>query len=182
MGPHPTTAGRGTRTASPARRSRVLATAALALALSATACAAPTSTEGTPGSAAADLAASVAAQSPAPPPAPAPSLDPVPAPGTVTVAPGPFVDRVSLEGLALSGDQVTGTLDMVRDVSEVLALEVQVDAYDTSGALLGTQTWVADPASTEEHHTTEGVQDLPLAIAAPGAASAVLSIPVLVNE
>ena len=179
MGPSATAAGRGTRTASPARRSRALVVAAVAVAVSAACSPAP---EAAPSTTAPDLAASVATQPPAPPPAPAPTLDPVPAPGTVAVAPGPFVDRVRLEGLALAGDRVTGTLDVVSDVSEVLALEVQVDSYDASGALLGTQTLVVDPESTEEHHTTAGVQDLPLAVAAPGATSAVLSIPVLVNE
>jgi hypothetical protein len=100
----------------------------------------------------------------------------------VTIAPGPFTDRVRLEGLALSQGQVSATLDVVSDVSELIALEVQVDAYDATGALLGSERQVVDPDAAEAYHSTAGIQDLPIAVPAPGAASAVLSIPVLVNE
>jgi hypothetical protein len=37
------------------------------------------------------------------------------------------------------------------------------------------------PEQTEAFHSTAGISDLPIAVPAAGAASAVLSIPVLVN-
>lgn len=133
------------------------------------------------GSSTAERAAAVAVQPPATP-QPAASVSPVPPAGTVTVADGPFTDSVVLDALELRDGTLTGTVDVVSDVSELLALEVQVDAYDPGGALLGSARQVVDPEDAEEHHTTAGVVDLPLVVAAPGAASVVLSVPVLVNE
>ena len=130
----------------------------------------------------AGLAASVARETPAAPAAAPAELSPVPPAGTVTVQPGPFTDRVRLEGLALADGQVSGTLDVVSDVSELLALEVQVDAYDATGALLGSARMVVDPAEAEEFNSTAGIQDLPVTVPATGASSAVVRIPVLVNE
>lgn len=142
-----------------------------------------------PGPDAAAAAAAVATQSPAAPAPPAPTIGAGAPAGTVDVQPGPFVDRVRLTELRLAGGAVTGVLDVVSDVSEVINLEVQVDFYDGAGALLGSDRAVFDTAATEEFHTTAGVVGLPFSAEVTGPRvresevnSAVLSIPALVNE
>ncbi len=129
-------------------------------------------------------AASVAIQSPdVERPAPA-TLAVNQPPGTVTLQPGPFDDRVRIRGARLSGDRVTASLDVVSDVSELIALEIRVDFYDTSGTLIGTGRQQDDAKDSERYHGTGGVRGLPVTVRSPGrgASSAVLSIPVLVNE
>ena len=117
-------------------------------------------------------AASVAIQSPdVERPAPA-TLAVNQPPGTVTLQPGPFDDRVRIRGARLSGDRVTASL------------EIRVDFYDTSGTLIGTGRQQDDAKDSERYHGTGGVRGLPVTVRSPGrgASSAVLSIPVLVNE
>lgn len=130
----------------------------------------------------------------APPPA---RLQDVPGavPGAVVLSDGPFSDRVRLDGAALSttGSAVTGALVVTSDVSELLELTVTAWFYDAGGALVGTgqQVLDAEPHSDAEHGAEHGVatrvegEPVVLDVRAPAgvrAASAVLSVPVLVNE
>ncbi len=74
-------------------------------------------------------------------------------------------------------------VDVTSDVSDVLALELVADFYDGAGRLLGSGR---AEHSDEEMHGTPG-QPLDLVVPADRAwsarvASAVLSVPVLVNE
>ncbi|QTE28268.1 hypothetical protein [Pengzhenrongella sicca] len=139
---------------------------------------------------AAASAAAVARQAPADEEAPAATVAPGAAAGSVEVLPGPFVERLRLSALALSepdaggAQTVTGQLDVVSDVSEVIALEVRVDCYDAAGALLGSGRQVLDSAATEQFHSAAGVIGVPLSVSCPAGAahSAILSVPVLVNE
>lgn len=129
-----------------------------------------------------DLAADVARLTPDEPVAAPDELDPVPPAGTVALVPGPFDDRLAVNDPALVEGRVTATVDVVSDVSELLALELDVAWYDEEGALLGSTREVVDPDDAEAFHTQAGIVGLPIDVAAPGAASATLSIPVLVNE
>lgn len=130
----------------------------------------------------------------APPPA---RLDGVPGatPGAVTLPDGPFTDRIRLDGVGLAedGSAVTGALVVTSDVSELLELEVTAWFYDAAGRLVGTGEQVVDAAPhTDAEHgeqhgyapRTEG-EPVALQLRAPQGArahSAVLSVPVLVNE
>lgn len=104
--------------------------------------------------------------------------------GTVTVQTGPFTERLRISELRLTEQAITARLDVVSDVSEIINLEVRVDFYDSAGALLGSGRQVFVTKDTEAFHTTSGVVGLPLSVPAPasGAHSALLSVPVLVNE
>ena len=114
---------------------------------------------------------------------PATTLATVPAAGTVRLAQGPFNDRFTLSGLALAAGSVTASLTITSDVSELISLEVAVAFYGADGALVGTGRQVTGTAESEPFHTTAGIVGLPLRIDGPaGASSAVLSVPVLVNE
>lgn len=126
-------------------------------------------------------AAAVALATPPPGPSAAPSVTPPPEPGTVVILDGPFLDRMRLD-LTLADGQVRGTVDVTADVSELLALELDVAWYDAAGRLLGSQRHVVDPELAEEYHTTQGVVGLPVEVAAPDAVSATVAVPVLVNE
>lgn len=117
------------------------------------------------------------------PPAPAHLAEPVAA-GTVARQPGPFDDRLRMTGVRLRAGTVEARLRVTSDVSEVLALEVDADFYDARGALLGRTRTRSAPA-----HEAAGVPDEAVALRLPAAtayrhrvASAVLSVPVLVNE
>lgn len=104
--------------------------------------------------------------------------------GVVRVPSGPFTDRLSFHGLRLRAGRVSGTVDVVSDVGEVIGLEVRVDFYDRAGAFLGSARQVFDTEATGRFHSTAGVTGLPVTVAAPvgGYYSAVLTVPVLVNE
>lgn len=115
--------------------------------------------------------------------------------GAVTLTDGPFTDRLRLDGAALSanGSTVTGELVVTSDVSELLELEVTAWFYDASGQPVGTGHQVLDaaPHSDAEHGEQHGYaprtegEPVTLRIVAPQgvrAHSAVLSVPVLVNE
>lgn len=133
------------------------------------------------------------------PPAPPGRLDPVPAPGTVVHGSGPFDDRYGLTVVRLRDRTLTGTLVVTADVSELLDLEVHVACYDRAGGLLGVARQVvhgedhahgaadrgaADAHGADEHRGDEPDADgVPLRLRCPaGVRSAVLTVPVLVNE
>lgn len=122
-------------------------------------------------------------------------LDPVPAAGSVLRIPGPFDDETRLDELAMtpgSAPQLTGTVQVVRDVSTLLLLELQAAWYDASGVLLDTDRLVLrQPDFTRAFERGEtasmfnGV--LPFALAPPPeiadqVASAGINLAVLVNE
>lgn len=73
---------------------------------------------------------------------------------------------------------------MTSDVSEIINLEVRVDFYDEAGKYLTSERQIFRTQDTEEFHTTAGVAGLPISVPGPavGVHSAVLSVPVLVNE
>lgn len=161
-----------------------LVTAVLAVALPLAAC-----TSGSEGStsvaARSDAVTTVASPVSSAPPV-APRLDVVPAAGTVTRLAGPFDDRVQLSGTTLTDGVVRTALAVTSDVSEIIVLEAQADFYDRAGLLLGTArtTHEDDHADGEEHDPSELVElVLPAEPAWAGRVhSAVLSLPVLVNE
>lgn len=122
---------------------------------------------------------------PLPPPAAQRLAAPVPD-GTVLRKAGPFDDRFSLTGTRLSRGTVDTALLVTSDVSEVIVLEAVADFYDAQGSLLGStrETHAPDHAHGETAAPDESVH---LELAAEPAyrsrvASAVLSVPVLVNE
>lgn len=120
-----------------------------------------------------------------------PQLDSIrllhPKSGEVVPASGPFDDRFTLDALAFDGKTVTGTVTVTSDVSAVLELEVLVGFYDSQGVLLETNRFVhhlADDGNDAHGHPAETV---PFSVAVPAgiagrAASASISVPVLVNE
>lgn len=166
---------------------RRIALAALTLAL-ATACGG-----GSGGSGAEDAPGPVPSVSfAAPKQAAAPAAYRKLAKGEVRLEQGPFTDRVKITGSALAaGSTVTGHLAVTSDVSELIALELSAAYYDADGRLLGTGSF----QYAEEGHDDHGGAHTPAAEGAgidfevrPKASltgtptSAVLSVPVLVNE
>ena len=108
---------------------------------------------------------------------------PVPRPGTATLQPGPFTDRIRVAGLRTvrgGRPRVSGTMRHRTDVSEILSLTIQADFYDAAGRYVGSGVQHAEDA--EEFHAH------PFAIRVPGppraaaAATAVVTVPDLVNE
>ena len=107
-------------------------------------------------------------------------------PGTVSVRPGPFDDRFALRGSRLRDGVVRTELTVTSDVSELVVLEVQAAYYDARGRLLSTSRATHAPEHDPAH---EGPPEetVALRLAAPAqdrarVSSAVLSVPVLVNE
>ncbi|RSS60434.1 hypothetical protein EF912_10195 [Streptomyces sp. WAC07061] len=132
---------------------------------------------------------------PAPRSAPSPQavLSPAPAAGEVRVQQGPFTDRVQLTGLRLSASpsSVTGHIAISSDISDTLALEITAAYYDAEGRLLGTGSFHHQEEGEEAHaQHTEGPRatgaGIDFTVPADGLtgtpASAVLTVPVLVNE
>jgi hypothetical protein len=116
-----------------------------------------------------------------------PTVLPTPvAAGTVGRVPGPFDDRLALTGTRLDADGVHTRVTVTSDVSDILALEVTAAFYDSHGRLLGSGRVVRG----EQHDATGShVPDESLDLVVPAApayaartASAVLTVPVLVNE
>lgn len=133
------------------------------------------------------VAAPAATLSPQPlPPAAAERLpSPVPE-GAVTLRPGPFDDRFALAGTSLDDGTVTTSLTVTSDVSDLIVLEAVVDFYRADGRLLGSvrRSHAPDHGGAEGGEPEEAVA---LEVEADEAyrddvASAVLSVPVLVNE
>lgn len=158
--------------------------AALLLGLLLTGCGAQTDA----GPAAPRLAAS--AQAGPQSPAPAPSrLVPVPAPGAVGRAEGPFDDRFQLTGARLADGAVSALVQVTPDVGGLVVLEVQADFYDGAGRLLGSarSSYTEGDGGTKD--TAREAETGRLAVRVPAdpawrerAVSAVLSVPVLVDE
>ncbi len=122
-------------------------------------------------------------------------LDPAPAAGTAVLLPGPFTARVAVAGLALEAGEraaAVGTVQITQDVSTLIVMELEAGFYDEQGQLLGTERLVLrQPDSTRAFQA--GTIDsqyngaLPVRIEAPDgvgalASSAVVSLPVVVNE
>ncbi len=124
-------------------------------------------------------------------------LDAVPPSGTAVQLSGPFDEGVALDGLALAptdatgGPAAVGAVQVTRDVSTLIVLELRAGFYDAEGRLLGSDRLVLrQPDFTRAYEA--GViaapynAPLPFRIEAPpaaaGAASAVVALPVLVNE
>ncbi|MFJ8163140.1 hypothetical protein ACIRBY_19735 [Streptomyces sp. NPDC096136] len=138
-------------------------------------------------------AAPVSLPAPRSAPSPAAVLTPAPAAGEVRTEQGPFTDRVKLTDLHLTAaPSVTGHIAISSDVSDTLALEITAAYYDAQGRLLGTGTFHHEEEGEEGHagqpHTGpraagDGIDFTVPADRLTGTpASAVLSIPVLVNE
>ncbi|WP_329400152.1 hypothetical protein [Streptomyces melanogenes] len=155
----------------------------------------------------AEQAAAPAVTFPAPSgaPSPAATLAKVPAKGEVRLEQGPFTDRVRITKLALSEKDsgkdaekpsVTGHFAITSDVSDVLALELRAAFYDERGHLVGTGSfqYAEEGEAGEAAHGTPGhagpraegagidFTAVPKTPLKGKAASAVLSVPVLVNE
>lgn len=120
------------------------------------------------------------------PPPPLASLSPVPPAGTVRQGPGPFDDRFTMTP-QLEPTGAAADITVTSDVSELIVLELQADFYDGAGLLLGT----AKTTHQEKHGDGEDHADsddgVHLTVTAEPAyrgrvASAVVSVPVLVNE
>ncbi|MER5865992.1 hypothetical protein [Kitasatospora sp. NPDC002040] len=167
---------------------RAAALAALALTL-AVGCSGPSDRDSGP----VELPSVAAASLPAPreAPAPAPVLARPAAAGEVRLEEGPFTDRVKFSGLALNGKAgaVTGHLAITSDVSDLLALELRAAFYDAGGRLLGSGSFhyqeeeTAGVSQGERRAEGEGIDFTVPATGVGGTpASAVLSVPVLVNE
>lgn len=112
-----------------------------------------------------------------------------PTAGAIVPAAGPFDDRFVLQDLRFDGAQVSGTVDVTSDVSEVLELQVLAGFYDTTGALLGTERFVHHLTDDGGTDSTTGTpqEHTVFSIAVPAefagrAVSASLGVPVLVNE
>lgn len=109
----------------------------------------------------------------------------LPMPGTVTVVQGPFSDRFSLTDVRLMQRTVAARLKVTSDVSELIDLELSVAFYDASGHLLGiARTTYAEGDGADGKPLAESA-GVPLTVAWKGRgtpASALLSVPVLVNE
>ncbi|GAA0626271.1 hypothetical protein [Streptomyces crystallinus] len=148
----------------------------------------------------AEQAAAPAVTFPAPSgaPAPAATLAKVPTKGEVRVEQGPFTDRVRITKLALATRKpsVTGHFAITSDVSDVLALELRAAFYDERGRLVGTGSfqYAEEGEAGEAAHGTAGhakpraegagvdFTAVPKGALTGTPASAVLSVPVLVNE
>lgn len=136
---------------------------------------------------AAPRTAGMSQTSPGPTPAAAPAvLDGAVSAGTVGRAPGPFDDRFGLVGTRLAPDGVQTQLTVTSDVSDLLALEVTAAYYDAAGRLLGTGRVVrGEQHDASGAHVPDESLDLVVPVQAawaPRVASAVLAVPVLVNE
>lgn len=109
-----------------------------------------------------------------------------PRPGRVASVPGPFDDRLRLSALRLSTAAVTGEVEVISDVSDLLELEVVAGLYDGRGRLLGTARYVHH---LDESHLDTGppTETERFRIAIPAGlrdrvAAAAVGVPVLVNE
>ncbi|MER7463036.1 hypothetical protein [Streptomyces sp. NPDC097981] len=140
-------------------------------------------------------AAPVALPAPSGAPAPAAVLAAPAKAGEVRVEPGPFTDRVQLTALTLTPagkPGISGHLAITSDVSDVLSLDLRAAYYDADGRLLGTGTfhYQEEGADTPggDHHLGpraghDGIDFTVPADQLTGVpSSAVLSLPVLVNE
>ncbi|MFG2143895.1 hypothetical protein ACGFRG_06795 [Streptomyces sp. NPDC048696] len=147
----------------------------------------------------AEQAAAPAVTFPAPrqAPSPAATLAKVPAKGEVILEQGPFTDRVRVTALKITDKpSVTGHFAITSDVSDVLALELRAAFYDERGRLVGTGSfqYAEEGEAGEAAHGSAGHSGpraegagidftaTPKTPLTGAPASAVLSVPVLVNE
>jgi hypothetical protein len=110
-----------------------------------------------------------------------------PAAGTVAQASGPFDDRFVLHDLALGDAEVSGSVEITSDVSEVLELEVVAGFYNADGVLLGENAFVLHADEEEHSHAGEPEESHAFTVPVPDAlagevASAAVGVSVLVNE
>ncbi|GIG58540.1 hypothetical protein Lfu02_29120 [Longispora fulva] len=123
-------------------------------------------------------------------PSPAATLASPPPAGSVVMESGPFNDRVKITGLVLNGGvkpTVHGHLAVTSDISYLLALDVRAAFYDASGALVCVGHFEYheeedQPGGLAAEHDGIDFTVTPPVGAASAATSAVLAIPVLVNE
>lgn len=126
---------------------------------------------------------SVQGTAPRPEASPVPRLSVVPAVGTVAIGAGPFDDRFRLRATRLRGTTLTGLLSVTSDVSELIDLEARADCYDRAGRLRGSVRQVVREGDGASGDASAEKGGTPLRMSCPsGTASAVLSVPVLVNE
>lgn len=110
-----------------------------------------------------------------------------PAPGQVIQARGPFDDRFVLEGTAFTGAAASGNIRITSDVSDLLELQIVAGFHDEKGALLGIRRFEHHAGAEGHNHegppseTKEFTIDVPADMVGK-AVSAVLGVPVLVNE
>ncbi|WP_420175056.1 hypothetical protein [Luteococcus sp. OSA5] len=120
-----------------------------------------------------------------------------PAAGSVQQAPGPFDDRFELKDLRLTKTQVSGSVTVTSDISELLELQVVAGFHDASGRLLGTERFThhldgthahgegeSEPPVTpgvEHYHSEEFTITVPQELRGK-VVSASVAVPVLVNE
>ncbi len=122
-------------------------------------------------------------------------LEPAPPAGTATLLPGPLTGRVAVGALALEAGErpaVTGTVQVTTDVSTLIVMELRAGFYDAGGRLVSSERVVLrQPDFTRAFEagltTSQYGGALPFRIEAPpegsaGVSSAVLSVPVVVNE
>ncbi len=145
---------------------------------------------------AAQAASSPAPVAPAASAIPAVDVREVPAAGTASLAAGPFSDRLAATELTLARGEkasVTGQFRQVTENSALLVMEVQADFYDAGGELLGSrrkvlrQPDVVTGGVLPDGSDTRYGGDIGFAVSAPAewageVASALVSVPVLVNE
>ena len=113
------------------------------------------------------------------------TLDPTP--GTVAQAAGPFDDRFGWTRLTLDRTQVTGTLTVTSDVSDLLELQVVAGFYDRAGRLVSTRRFVHHETVHDEAGAHLPVETERVAISIPKnlrgtVVSAAVGVPILVNE
>jgi len=115
------------------------------------------------------------------------------APGSVQLVPGPFADAAAIDALVLQSDgSVTGTARVLRDVSELIEMNLFIGWYDADGALLaGRPLVLSQPDFTQAFQA--GITDslyngvLPWQVEAPAeitpqVSSAVVRLVSVVNE
>ena len=104
----------------------------------------------------------------------------------LTVAAGPFSDRVEISRLRFAAERarpvVTGRTVNVTDVSDVIVFEVRADFYDRRGRHVGSGAQVLQNAEAFDREAEAIRLAIRPAGSAHGAVAAIVSIPQLVNE
>ena len=118
-----------------------------------------------------------------------PSLtDTHPEPRQAVRAAGPFDNRFEIDRLAFDGHNVTGSVRITSDVSDLLELVVVAGFYDAGGQLVGEARFEhhADGDSGHQHPGPPSeTEEFSIAVPAQAAGKAVstaVGVPVLVNE
>lgn len=118
-----------------------------------------------------------------------PSLtDTHPQPRQAVRAAGPFDNRFEIDRLAFDGHNVTGSVRITSDVSDLLELVVVAGFYDAGGQLVGEARFEhhADGDAGHQHPGPPSeTEEFSIAVPAQAAGKAVstaVGVPVLVNE